>query len=541
MYPENIITHRSSPKKRGTLCILSALLCLLSSPLIADTNQLDSATNSTVEASEELPNGRAAARHAQKLYSGEQYTEAAEAYLRAGIEGTPDALRTYRYNAAIAFLRAEQYKRATETFRLLINDDSAPDDVHTGLGLALARSAAGLREQGDIPGTLGHLIDGADALREALRHIPGENQRRNLAALLAQLPELREEARIQRLIKAHGEKQPQELINTMLKEQRAILEQANSAFTNNSPSQITQLEALSQRQRNNADLWVPLARNLMQQLAQSVTNQNELAEIQGLIEATDKRMTKAIDSLRDIDPVALDDLIRSEAGAYKLWRGMADPRAIITEDLRRQSNAINRVSSPIIPPPESEQSEAGTLSYQFQQTFPQWVEAMQQQALADTNAVFNLTQDDRAEIERLTNETLANQQLALENIKKGPPYDSIGPGRKAYESLDKIRELLPDPPQQKNENKNENEQQNEDENENEDENDQQDSEQEPEIDPDKEDDQQEKEEPPPEPKDQTSEGVKELLRRALEREKEHAEDKRKHKMTLPSLPSERDW
>ena len=118
-------------------------ICLLSSPLIADTNQLDSATNSTVEASEELPNGRAAARHAQNLYSGEQYTEAAEAYLRAGIEGTPDALRTYRYNAAIAFLRAEQYKRATETFRLLINDDSAPDDVHTGLGLALARSAAG--------------------------------------------------------------------------------------------------------------------------------------------------------------------------------------------------------------------------------------------------------------------------------------------------------------------------------------------------------------------------------------------------------------
>ena len=176
--------------------------------------------------------------------------------------------------------------------------------------------------------------------------------------------------------------------------------------------------------------------------------------------------------------------------------------------------------------------DAAQLTGLFAERFGPWADQVQQQAQADTNAP-SLSPEDRAEIERLTDETVQMHEQILQTLKDGGPR----PAEDQYQvlkNLVRIQELLPKDknqqqsqsqqpqpnPQQKPEPQNPPEQPPEEKP------DEQESppEQQPEAKPD---------EPPPD--------VQEVLRRALEREKEHEADKRRQMREFPMAPNARDW
>lgn len=521
------------------------LLMMLPLAASAETNRVDRAGSHEPE--KESPTGRAAARRAQKFYAKGDFTAAAKAYLEAADAGTPDSVRIYKYNAAVAYLHGQEYQKAAHVFKTLTHDEKAPDGMQTGLGMALVETADAAAAEDDVDETLAKLNSAAEAFREAVRESPAPQRCNNLEHVLAELPKLREEAHAKKVMEANKKTPPQKLLNRMLFLQRDLLKKADSAVTNHTPAQIQLLEGVSEQQHNTADLWLPLSQPLMQTFSQGVTNQQQLAQIQSIMKATETLMTRAADAFRDLDPTGLDHAIRAEAGTYQLWKSIADARARVTEATRRQSNSLLRVSSPIIPPPLNETRESHQLTQRFKQQFPQWVEQMEQQANASTNVTFELSTEDRKEIERLTDEILLNQQTAIESHKQEDDAEGArGPQKKAHESLKKIVDLLPDPPKDEmgekkrntNRDQEKSQEEPEDPQEMEPEEQKQPEPQQQSPERDAENEQQPKE---MKPEDQTPEGVREMLRRALEREKEHAEEKRKRRYETRPLPHERDW
>jgi hypothetical protein len=172
-------------------------------------------------------------------------------------------------------------------------------------------------------------------------------------------------------------------------------------------------------------------------------------------------------------------------------------------------------------PYRPDQPEALKLTGAFQQRFPAWADQMVQAAQTDTNAP-TLKPEDRAEIERLTRETIPLQE-------KPTPASQ----RQSLKNLLRIRELLPKQKQSQ--------------------------QQQPQQQPQPKGKPQEKPQPqqPPPPKDkpdpkqeqpkpepqqqQPPKNVQDLLQRALQREKEHETQKQQQMEHLPMLPGERDW
>jgi Ca-activated chloride channel family protein len=463
--------------------------------------------------------GRAAAREAQSLYRHGKYKEAADAYVAASRNADTEEAQTYLFNAALARQQAHAGQEAIDLLEPLIHTPRTGDRAAELLGVTAFQMAAATNGPEAAEAKLNAVEAAGSAFQQALRNQPQDTRRsRNLARAEQQLPSLREESRIARLLKEHDKTPPDQLIATLLQEQRALLRETPAAFTNEAPEQIRQLEALAERQDRNGDLWVPLKRAVLQSPA--LTNAEQRAQFERIVESTRDAMNNTAGRLRDLDPEACLLLTRTEPPVYLFWSGMAAPPALLDEDIALQSNVIARADRPIVPY-RPDQPEALKLTGAFQQRFPAWADQMVQAAQTDTNAP-TLKPEDRAEIERLTRETIPLQE-------KPTPASQ----RQSLKNLLRIRELLPKQKQSQ--------------------------QQQPQQQPQPKGKPQEKPQPqqPPPPKDkpdpkqeqpkpepqqqQPPKNVQDLLQRALQREKEHETQKQQQMEHLPMLPGERDW
>lgn len=455
--------------------------------------------------------GRAAARKAQALYRRGKYKEAADAYVAASRNTDTEEAQTYLFNAALAQQRVRDGQAAIGLLEPLVHSPRVGDRSAELLGVTALQVAAATNGPDAAEARLNAVELAGSAFQQALRNQPQEaRRRRNLNRAEQQLPSLREEARIARLLRQHAQTPPHQLITTLLQEQRALLRETPNAFTNEAPERIRQLEALAERQDRNNDLWVPLKQAVLKSPA--LTNAQQRAAFEQIVENTRDTMNTTAGQMRDLNPEACAGLPRTEPPVYLFWRGMVAPPALLDEDIALQSNVLVRADTPLVPY-RPDQPEALELTRAFQERFPEWADQVAQAAQADTNAP-TLKPEDRAEIERLTRETLPLQQ------KPTPPNQ-----RQALANLLRIRELLP---KQKQPQKQEQQPQP-----------QPNPQEQPQPQPQEKPEQQPK--PPEEkPPEQPPKNVQDLLQRALQREKEHEAEKRKQMDKVPMLPNERD-
>jgi Ca-activated chloride channel family protein len=471
-----------------------------------------------------VPAGHAGAREAQALYRRGKYEDAASAYVSAARGADSEESETYLFNAALSRHRCHADAAAMELLQPLTHSPRIGDRAAELLGLCAFDCAAATNGAGAAEAKEPALEDAGGAFQEALRNRPDDaRRRRNLARVENQLPAIREEARISRLLKQYGQTPPEQLIDTLLREQRALLDETPTAFTNEAAEQIRRLDSFADRQDRACDLWVPLKRAVLQSPA--LTNEQQRAEFERGVELTRDAMSRASGKMRDIDPSVCPELTRLEPPVYLFWRGLSGPPALLDEDIALQSNALVRADHPLVPH-RPDQPEALQLTRDFQKRFPSWADQIVQAALTDTNAP-TLKPEDREEIERLTGETVTLQQQAAGTE---PSVARAHAQRRALANLLRIRELLP---KQKSQSQQQPQPQSKP----------QEQPQQPQPKPPQEPQEPPKpeEQPKADKQDQPPQNIQDLLQQALQREKERETEKHRQMNRIPMLPNERDW
>lgn len=456
--------------------------------------------------------GRAGARDAQALLRKGRHAEAAEAFLSAARGADLQEAEEYRYNAAYAYYAAQDATNAVQTLRPLLASRKNGARAGELLGLILMDQARAAGAE-DPQAKAKALEEAAAAFQRALRDAPQDARRdRNLTRAVAPLPEARESAHIAKVMAEHGQTPADRLMGTLLAEQRALLEESAVLFTNDAPALITKAEALAKRQRQQADLWIPLK----QQVLQAVTNEQQQAQAAQQIELARDSMKGAADALQDLLPEAAADTAQAEPLVYAFWKAVAPPDAALDEDILCQSNTLHNLKLRHMESRDA-QTEALQLTRLFRERFP---------AQADTNMP-PFTAEDKAKIEEIAAHA---EKLQTELVEKKPSEtERRALQEQALKDLLEIRELLPKKP-------NQNQQQNQQQQQQQQNQEQQQQEQQQE--------QKQEQEQKPEPQEQKPEppqDVKELLRKALEREKEHEEEKKERMRKIPLAPGERDW
>ncbi|MDI6774599.1 MAG: hypothetical protein QME60_04285 [Verrucomicrobiota bacterium] len=523
---------------------------------MAPTEPATNALPAAKRPDDDVPAGRAGARKAQTLYAMSRYAEAAAAYLAAAQGAAGKSQRDFKYNAALAFYKAGQYADASRVLKELeLSTPEIDPAASSALGAAYYRDA-GRRLGNDSTNLIEKARltrEAADAFRRAARaESDNADSRHNLALALEQLPELEEQAKIARLLAQYGNTPAPRIAASLLTEQRQVVEGAAQAFTNASPNQIKTLESLAEKQKTAADLWIPLKGKLLQALQQQgggATNQNQMAQLNQVIEATRDSMLGAASKLRDLEPESLDAASRAEAATYGMWKGIAPFDLILQEDLLVQTNALARTASKLAAkhepplPPRPEQEEALNLTRLFANRFEQSVlesglsaapvpgppppgpQASQPDSRVTPSTNQLITAETRKKILELAVEAATVQEKAAGLLKAGDRAGALTEQTRAYELLKEIEKLLP---------KNRQQQQPQEQPQNPD---QQTQQQKPE-----EEQKQQPKEQKEEPKDQTPEDVKRLLEKALQREQEHeAEKRREREREYPMSPREKDW
>ena len=519
----------------------------------------------------DIPAGREGARVAQKFYRKGDYEAAASTYLQAAKDATEKSQLDFRYNAAVAFFKDGQHKKAADLLRELTGSNRKHQTrAATGLGSALYHASADI--DGDNAEALNDkaklMRESAEAFRRGARNMPEDDAAlRNVAVSMEQLKAQEEEATIAELVERYEASGPQDIAADMLKAQRDVMLGLRSAHTNQSPSRVYQLEQLAEQQRNNAELWIPLKGKLLAGLQQEGKDPaKSMSDMSRVIEATRDSMMEASDRLRNLDPDAGQTAQISEAAIYQLWKSIAPFDGLLREDIRRQTNAIMITAGDMIVPEKGkrlsfEQKEARELTRFFAERFEQTAPAESAASpLSSTNQAAvdgGIDPETHAKIIDLAMQAEIAQGSALEHLSSGNMESSVKQQRLSYSILKEIEELLPKPPPQQSsqeQQQNNPEQQNEEqESEQEQETSQEEEEQQPdeeqekppppdETDQQKNEEEQEAQSAEQEEQDELSEDeLERMLEKALQREKEHEAEKRRRNQNVPLTPRDRDW
>ena len=548
----DLATHRSRSAFKVTTAARALVAGLVSSVLFAGDLTADDgdAPTSGVDqvrsepAALSVAPGAEGARAAQRLYRDGRLEEASKAYLEA-IRGAddPETANRYRYNAGLALYETGDWNGAAEILFPLLSVPSMPQPSEL-YGAAQFKLSAEALASTNAAAKAEALERSSAGFQAACRSRPEDDRsRRNLARAAANLPAVREQAHIEKVLAEHGKSQPNQIIGRMLAEQRSILREARALYTNEqAKARIEGLEALSERQAGNADLWIPLKAALVD--SQAITNGRQRAEVAMRIEQTRDEMKQAASGLEDLSPEATDPIALSAETVYGFWKGMADPPALNAEAILAETNIVSRPEHPRSPF-LSDAQDALELTTLFTNRFPGWAAAEIRKRQADTNAV-PFTEEDAAKIMELSKSLLWLQQDAVAH--PGGSDEGRSGSLEALALLHQIRDLLP-----KDKNSNQQQNQNQQQSSSKDQPQNQQNQDPQKQDQEKEDQQSGKpDEQEPKPQEKTPQAksagkeevpkdVQEALRRAIEREKEHEADKKRRMRNFPMAPSARDW
>ncbi|MDA3925344.1 MAG: VWA domain-containing protein [Kiritimatiellae bacterium] len=527
--------HGSLKRKGNTAAAVTALILSMLSMITtaAETNGTPQITATAPETFEKeivvVKPGRAGARKAQAWMKRGDYSKAAQGFLSAARGAEVEEAETYRYNAAFSWYQDGDTTNACNTLRSLLNSKAMGARAGELLGKILYDEAHKQSSAEDPAAKLKQMEEAAAGFQYSLRETPEDERcNRNLTRAVDPLADLRMNAHIAEVMKEHGKTQPDQLVSQMLTEQRNIMDESYTAFTNEAPVLIQKSEALAERQKENGDLWIPLKQHLLQ----AVTNQQQQAMLNQQIELGRDSMKGTTLAFEDLMPEAAQESAQIEPLLYNFWKMVAAPNSIIDEDITCQSNTLSKIDRRYLEARDS-QSESRDLTEIFTKSFPPWADQYIKKAQSDTNMP-PFTAEDKAEIEELAAHVLKMQKEITE--KKLSKTDAKPLQQQALKELLEIQKKLPKNPN------NQKQQQQQQQKQDQQQQQQQEQEQKQEQEQEQEQQEEKKEEPKPEEsKEKPPEDVQELLRRALEREKEHEDDKKKQMRNIPMSPSEKDW
>ncbi len=479
------------------------------------------------------------ARAAQSLYRQGEYTNAAALYLDAvNGQDDPQMAARCRYNSGLSSFQAGDLSAASETLLPIIALPGFEKGAEL-YGAANFKAASGAVAATNAAAKAQALERASTGFLHALRAAPDdERARRNLSRAAANIPALRSAAHLESVLAKYGQTPPQQLIGQMLDEQRRVMNDAVAVSTNgNAATLITGFEKLGERQRGNADRWIPLKQLLVDSGA--ITNEQQRAEVAERIEQTRDAMMRGATLLEDISPDAYGPMAQSEGAVYGFWKMLSEPPALIGEDILVQTNAYVSPDEPRFPG-RPDWEDALQLSQLFAERFPKWAEQVIQQRQADTNAP-PFTAEDAAKIGELTESLLWIQQDAVKNEKK---EERRSAALEALKLLEQIRELLPKNPnnqQQQQDRQQQDQQQDQQQEQDERQQDQQQDRQQQQEQDERQQEQKKERQAGEERKDEPPPDIQEALRRALQREKEHEQEKQRQMRSFPLPPNARDW
>lgn len=543
-----------NPPKRTLRDVTAVAVILLGGSALAQTNaamQEQATAGSAIEEQREIPPGREGARIAQGLYSRGRYLEAAKAYIEAAADATSKSQKDFRYNAAASYFEAGEYEKAAQILKSLALAERMDNPrISTGLGSALYRKAEKqtVESAKDAEEKAKALKDAGEAFKQAARSdTDNETAQQNLSAVAEEWEEAQDKARVMKLLEEYGKMSPPEIAAEMLNQQREIVRAVPEAYDKEVPERIKALEDLSKRQRETADLWIPL-----QSGVQSLMNTDENGKAAPALERGSEEirnnMIEAADRLRNLDQAGYDSAIKAQQSLYGFWKVIAPYEQILEEDIKRQTNAISlnpargSVDAGKYRRMAGDQREAIDLTGLFVERFKQSSPEMPPPQ-PGTEQGGGMTPDKREKILLFATQAQTAQESAEDLIDKQNFNAARPEQQKAYNALKEIRKLLQSG--QQNQQKQDQKQNNRDQ--------QQDDRQKP----------QEQEQPPPEPEEprqepeqeqkqqeprpaerqeeKMPEDVEELLEKALQREKEHEAEKRRRMNNMPMAPIGRDW
>ncbi len=384
----------------------------------------------------------------------------------------------------------------------------------------------------------GDLEESAAAAQLALRAAPDDPKaNRNFTRATDKLPEIRETARINAILKASQGKDPGALLRTATTEARQLMSESGTYLTNAPARRVACADRLSAQATRLADVWIPVR----EAIASSVTNQEQAATILLQIEQAESKTKKAAEELGDLDESAYASLSDVEHDFTRFLKQAILPPAAMDEDLVAQSNAWLDVETFNGRP---WQQDALDYTRSFRAKFPAWARAYEQQAQADTNKP-PFTAETLAKVAALATELEKQQLSTLE--KPLPPAQE-----KALQLIAQIRDLLPKDPNGGGGQGQPNPRQNPDPKSNPSDKDQppqtpQGQQQDQPLDQKQDQDPQENaeteasDEPQDEEKSKEEQELEATLKKAQERNDEHEADKKARMRKAPLPPNERDW
>ena len=420
--------------------------------------------------------------------------------------------------------------------------------------------AQGLKRDGDGAAEPLRALEGAAAdFQTALRANPDDPRlNRNFTRAADRLPELREQAHVEKVMKELGQQDPGGLLGTGVREARTMMKEFSAALTNEARVAVAKCEAMAKRAEKLNDTWIAVKTGV----AQSVTNEQQAMTITAQVEEARTATEAAAKALADLDPAAQDALAQAETSLTRFWKMAVLPPAACDEAIQTQTNSL--IAAETVNGRDW-QCESLDFTRAFRAKFPMWAQAYEQQAQADTNKP-PFTKEAQAEISALATEVEKLQiELSGEELQlmQGKP-EKKGGGKaadhavKEFEALQKllrIRELLPkdknggggqSQQNQQNQNQDQNkDQQKDNQGQNQQDQNQQDQgqdQQNQDQDQNKEDEQKKDEEHPAAAEEKKEDQqVEDMLRKAQERNDQHEADKKARMKKAPLPPNERDW
>lgn len=537
-----------SGENTGLKQIGIVMILLLPALCSAATNAVPE-NSGPAEKGRPLPEGRTAARKAQRLYSAGNLSEAADLYLHAARTMTGPARESFIYNSAAALFDAGKYSEAIDLLNTVSGEGSIPrDKLNMALGSTHYRAAenfAGTNEVSRLEHIASNIEKAAEYFAEAARMNTDNSELalNNAAVLADKLPDAARAAKEAALLSANEQTAPFDLLDRILKNQRSITKQAAAAYTTDDPSQINMLEELAEQQNNNADLWIPM-REKLTAAANASTNQMSVGQLEKLAEDMASTMHRSAAGMKDLDTGGYHHSALAGESTYRLWKQMAPFSKVLEEDLMRQSNAMDKAEAKGFRSREQKESADLTSIFKdrFSEAFPEDAPAPS----AEEEESDQMTPEKRKRILELADQALSAQTAAVEAIDADTPVEELQ--EKAFSALNEISSLLPrekqkqDPNQQKQEQNDQQEDQEQEPKDNEEPSDQQEPEPQPQQNEDKQQkDQQEQDAEQAEEQELSDSEVERLLEKALQREKEREEDIRRRNEFTPSRMIDRDW
>ena len=298
--------------------------------------------------------------------------------------------------------------RASEVVGTILNANAKQE-------LAQAKSAQGVHAEDATLAPLRRAYsarnEGAWAMQRALRAAPDDPRaNRNFSRAMDGLKELRDELHVEEVLAKAKGKDPKAQMADAAREALALLKEQASVLTNEAGVAVARSEALAKRAETLADALIPLKRTVLE----SVTNEQQAAEIVGDVESTRDATLRAADQLADLSSDAALSLSASENAFHRYWKGLLDPAGALTEAVGAQSNAVARAEKVN---GRDWQQEALDFTQIFGTRFPEWVKQQCAQDMSFKSNEPPYTVRVAQEIGNAAQEIVKQQQALLKEPK----------------------------------------------------------------------------------------------------------------------------